>query len=395
MATIPFVDTALPPFARLLRRHRSRVGLTQRALADLSTISVRAIRDLELGRALRPRPDTVRLIADGLRLGNRARLDLELAADPDRSADIDAAAPPVVLSPQVGRDAETSALVAELAGERRLVTVVGLPGVGKTRLAVTAAAYLHAKMPVLWAGPDGTPMRDRGPADIVTAWSTAVRSGSRADDDLAEIVGTRRALLVLDGLDSLVDGGPVLRLLADCPSVRILLTAPRRCGLAGERVFLVSSLKPTDATQLLLAHAPAGYRLPPADRPAIARLCRVLDGLPAALAAVAPWLTLYAAADLADALEEDPTCLLDEAFLTALARAAEADKTLLNRLPPEFGPAAIATATGLPAPEARWALRDLVQRGLVRHTDGTRFEVPTLIRAVMAARSRMDEPALA
>lgn len=73
-----------PQFGSLMRRHRLRIGLTQRELADLSTISVRAIRDLEQGRATRPRTDTVRLIADGLRLGPRARADLESAAHQGR-----------------------------------------------------------------------------------------------------------------------------------------------------------------------------------------------------------------------------------------------------------------------------------------------------------------------
>src|SRR5262245_66685677 len=68
------------PIGQLIRQHRTRIGLTQRELADFSTVSVRAIRDLEHGKARRPRMDTVRLIADGLRLGPRARADLEHAA---------------------------------------------------------------------------------------------------------------------------------------------------------------------------------------------------------------------------------------------------------------------------------------------------------------------------
>lgn len=73
-------STATAAIGALIRGHRLRIGLTQRELADLSTISVRAIRDLEKGKALRPRADTVRLIADGLRLGPRARAALEDAA---------------------------------------------------------------------------------------------------------------------------------------------------------------------------------------------------------------------------------------------------------------------------------------------------------------------------
>lgn len=69
--------TATAAIGTLIRGHRLRIGLTQQELADLSTISVRAIRDLEKGKAQRPRPDTIRLIADGLRLGPRARTALE------------------------------------------------------------------------------------------------------------------------------------------------------------------------------------------------------------------------------------------------------------------------------------------------------------------------------
>lgn len=53
----------------LLRNHRRRAGLTQRHLADLATVSVRAIRNLEQGKVRWPRLHTVRLLADALRLG--------------------------------------------------------------------------------------------------------------------------------------------------------------------------------------------------------------------------------------------------------------------------------------------------------------------------------------
>lgn len=67
-------------FGDLLRRHRQSLGTTQRLLAARSTVSVRAIRDLEHGRVGRPRRDTVRLIAAGLGLSGQARADFERAA---------------------------------------------------------------------------------------------------------------------------------------------------------------------------------------------------------------------------------------------------------------------------------------------------------------------------
>ncbi|WP_233621751.1 helix-turn-helix domain-containing protein [Amycolatopsis sp. WAC 04182] len=67
-------------FGKLLRSHRHSLGTTQRLLAARSTVSVRAIRDLEHGRVGRPRRDTVRLIAAGLGLTGQARAEFERAA---------------------------------------------------------------------------------------------------------------------------------------------------------------------------------------------------------------------------------------------------------------------------------------------------------------------------
>ncbi|WP_443075265.1 helix-turn-helix domain-containing protein [Streptosporangium sp. NBC_01469] len=75
-------------FAALLLRYRRRTGITQQQLADLSTVSARAIRDLEKGRARHPRRTTVRLLADALRIDDHERDILERSAD-DRPDDPD------------------------------------------------------------------------------------------------------------------------------------------------------------------------------------------------------------------------------------------------------------------------------------------------------------------
>ncbi|KIX79154.1 hypothetical protein SF23_02370, partial [Streptomyces sp. MBRL 10] len=67
-------------FGELLRVRRERVGLTQQVLADHATLSVRAIRDMESGRVQRPRQETVRLLADALRLEGHSRSNFEAAA---------------------------------------------------------------------------------------------------------------------------------------------------------------------------------------------------------------------------------------------------------------------------------------------------------------------------
>ncbi|MFJ2766633.1 helix-turn-helix domain-containing protein [Streptomyces sp. NPDC087300] len=69
-------------FGSILQFYRTWRGLTQQQLADLSVLSVRALRDLEHGRAKRPRRETVRLLADALRLDTERREVFEQAARP-------------------------------------------------------------------------------------------------------------------------------------------------------------------------------------------------------------------------------------------------------------------------------------------------------------------------
>ncbi|MFI9454666.1 multiprotein-bridging factor 1 family protein [Amycolatopsis sp. NPDC052450] len=78
--TVIPADEGPARFGELLRSHRHSLGTTQRVLAARSSVSVRAIRDLEHGRVGRPRRDTVRLIAAGLGLSGQARADFERAA---------------------------------------------------------------------------------------------------------------------------------------------------------------------------------------------------------------------------------------------------------------------------------------------------------------------------
>ncbi|MER8041391.1 helix-turn-helix transcriptional regulator [Streptomyces sp. NPDC094032] len=318
--------TATAALGTLIRGHRLRIGLTQRELADLSTISVRAIRDLEKGKALRPRADTIRLIADALRLGPRARTALEESVSRShpggagRHLLAERCAPPVPLHPLIGREAEAAILAEELrSGAERLVTVVGLSGVGKTRLALETAARLHGSgFPVLWhTAPDAVtdclPAADEDPlAEVVAECAAylqgagAYAAGAAADAyaaispyaspspyapsdghrpapghrpgpaapassfssdlppvSLAAVLGDRDALLVLDGVDpARLDFGRLTRLRRELPGLRLLLTADTPWNVPGERLFL---LAPLDAP------LPAGPAVPGAgaDAPAV------------------------------------------------------------------------------------------------------------------------------
>ncbi|HEX4702807.1 MAG TPA: helix-turn-helix domain-containing protein [Pseudonocardiaceae bacterium] len=442
MAVRVAADEVPLAFGRLLHGHRIRVGLTQRELADLSTISVRAIRDLEQGRARRPRQDTVRLIANGLRLGRQARVDLELAADHGRRGgvprpdyDADLAAPPVLTeSAVVGREPETAVLVGELVtGHRRLVDLVGLSGVGKTRLALEVARCLHAKhhVPVLWTSAPGAPVavessiRDDGLATLVRAcvcevFGPAGPDRTTAVTDLADLVADRPTLLVIDGVATRRPRPERIgRLLHDCTGLRVLITSAPPCALPGEWTFLVSPLATAaeddpnpaaaTATRLFADHARMATSDPwltdadlltANDIPAVAEICRRLDGMPAALVAAASWLSVYDLDRVLDAVRADPANLLEhisrvhpmadprDGITRCLGDLPAADRQVLARLCElgEFTLDDVVRLTGRSLPESGRTLRGLLEHGVVRAGQvrgRSSFQVLNLVRAMV------------
>ncbi|OEJ57255.1 hypothetical protein BGM19_03950 [Streptomyces agglomeratus] len=433
----------------LIRAHRLRIGLTQRELADLSTISVRAIRDLEHGRARRPRTDTVRLMADALRLGPRARAALEDAAQLGRALGVTAGppAPPDAPQPLLGRNTETGTLVRELSpdGEERLTHVVGLPGVGKTRVALAVAATLHGGgMPVLWHAFPGAAREylPTGPGiwteltDRLVAGLYGDEPGPENTEPAGGLLGEGPVLLVLDGAPA---GAPrfdrLTRLLHDVPGLRLLVTSDEPWQAPGERLFLLCPLpvpaadgngsdlsgRPADpgtegepAVRMFLDQVRRVRPEPAAagaDRERAVRICRLLDGHPGALSAAASWLVVSDLAALCDTLEADPTAFLDhlggradclrESLRNRIGRLPAGPRTLLTALcaapgggesagagalEDSFQLPALTALTGRSLPECGRLLRELLLSGLVRaaHEEGaSHFRVPALVRALV------------
>ncbi|MFY1702126.1 helix-turn-helix domain-containing protein [Micromonospora sp. WMMA1923] len=431
----------VPQFGLLIRQHRTRIGLTQRELADFSTVSVRAIRDLEQGRARRPRQDTVRLIADGLRLGLRARADLETAANQGRTSwavkasyEADPPAAPVVADCLFGREQESAVVTGELAGgAERLVTVVGMTGVGRTRLALEVAARLHGAdhTPVLWcalteqpggpAGGDRMAALVRGCVEQLFEPATDAPGAAAAGEDLAafvETVAERPPLLVIDGVgDRAARPERFAQLLRHCPGLRVLVTAEHPLEVPGERPFLLTPLMlpeetdPADpsaigrsaAVRLFVDRARRvrpDFTLTAADAPLVAEICRRVDGLPLALQAAASWLVVYDITMLHQCLHGDPAGLLQhvagaeggnrlrDTLHRRLARLPVADRELLATLcarGDSFGLPDVMALTGRGVADSGRVVRDLVLHGLVRPSydhGQSRFRILHLVRAV-------------
>ncbi|MDX8048805.1 helix-turn-helix domain-containing protein [Lentzea sp. BCCO 10_0798] len=340
-------------FGELLRTHRIGAGLTQQQLADFAMVSVRAIRDLECGRTRSPRAETVRLLADGLRLDEESRADLQQAGG--RAAGRSTVAPPAPAGPGgliVGREAEAAALAASLTEGRpgaghagqRLVTVTGVSGVGKTRLALEVAGELHFRhgWSVLWHPSQSVP--------------------SINDEQDTVLVTDRR---------------PDPCLLDAHPRLRIVVTALAPTELPGELVFPLGALADDAAVRLLLTHVhrvrPA-FRPEPANQAALVGLVHELDGLPSALEFAAGWFMVYSPQHLLERLRSNPLDPTSAHLRDSLRRS-------LSTLDVDGRELLVRMAEGEDPGHSPY-VRDLCVRGLVRRT-GSRYEALNLVRAAV------------
>jgi predicted ATPase/DNA-binding SARP family transcriptional activator len=187
----------------------------------------------------------------------------------------------------VGRD-EPIAEVTELLARARLVTLTGVGGVGKTRLALEIArGWQTAGNRVLFA--DLSVISDGG--DVVDAVFDALHLSGEARGDhldgVVRVLASGPALLVLDNCEHVVDAVTVLtdRLTRDCPVVTVLTTSRELLGLDGEHVYRVPPLDPVAAVELFVARAAevAGTGVERGELDRVAEICRRLDGIPLAI----------------------------------------------------------------------------------------------------------------
>ena len=172
----------------------------------------------------------------------------------------------------IGRSAELADVLSLVADGSRLVTLTGPGGSGKTRLALEAAATLvpSYKAGIFWVGLAS--LRD---ASLVTA-TIAQTIGSQ--NGLAEHIGEREMLLLLDNLEQVIEVAPeIAALLPACPSLTLLVTSRELLRVQGEVEYEVPPLASPEAVSLFCARS----RLEPSEE--IAELCARLDNLPLAL----------------------------------------------------------------------------------------------------------------
>lgn len=305
-------------FAGLLRQLRADAGLTQEQLAEAATLSARSISDLERGINLTARNETARLLADALRLTGPQRVLFETAARGGAFAgDL-----PIPLSSFIGRVDEIADLGAAMH-RSALVTVVGAGGVGKTRLALHAAAGERPSFR------DGAWLCELHMADdedtmaqaVLTALRVRARPGISLAGSVVEALRARNALLLLDNCEHLLSAASALavNILRDCRDVRILATSRQALSVDGEQVFGLTPLSlpaatasmeavsASDAVSLFVHRASSvrhGFCLSPGNAVAVVEICRRLDGNPLAIELAAARVAVMRPAEIARLLDE-------------------------------------------------------------------------------------------
>ena len=214
---------------------------------------------------------------------------------------------PVATSSFVGRGAEVDDVVARLAGDARLVTLVGPGGIGKTRLALEIAARVAADRPdevVAFVPLESV----REPSLIGSAILRALDVGERGSEPPMDVVrahlAERRALLVIDNLEHLLDGaGAIADLLATTRHLQILATSREPLRVRAELEVLVPPLVDSDAVDLFLDRARAARSdLDPDDLDAVRAICERLDGVPLAVELAAARTRLLSPRDILERL---------------------------------------------------------------------------------------------
>jgi len=299
-------------FGALLKRYRLAAGLSQEALAARASLSARTISDLERGIHGTPHTDTLELLTSALSLSAQQRTLLLAAARPEVAAFVDTPArspshafplPPTRL---VGREQERSHALALLRrSDMRLLTLTGLSGVGKTRLALQIAQDLADGFTDGVVFIELAPIRDAAlvPGMVAQALGLREQASSSPAEQVRAFLRDKHVLLVLDNFEQVLEAASfVADVLATCPRLSVLVTSRTPLHLRIEQELPLAPLILEDAVVLFRDRAQAVRPARAYPVSEVATICEQVDRLPLAIELAAMHVKVLSLAELRERL---------------------------------------------------------------------------------------------
>ena len=412
------MDETTTSFGYWVRRQRRALDLTQRVLAECVGCAVATIKKIEADER-RPSVQMAERLAGCLRIVDDQRARFLLVAQQERAVDtlpiaatpmlvptaLPLAAPVRPTTSFVGRAGELRLIETRLIEENcRLLTLTGLGGVGKTRLALEAAAALA---PAYADGACVVPLA--GVEDAAGVAVAVLRRlglppvGGDAADSLLRVLRRRHLLLLLDTVEHLARDAGVLALLSElltsAPHVALLLTSRERLNLQEEWVLPLEGLPPEQAAVTLFAERArqtGGDVL--LDSSMVAEICRLVEGLPLAVELAAGWAQFMTPAQIVAQLQSGlpplPARLrniperhrsLQALFDQSWALLPEPMRGIFMRLAVFRGSFASDAAAAVAGADLS-SLLELVDASLVRAEGGDRYDLHGLARHYAAGQ---------
>ena len=306
-------------FGLWVKQRRKELDLTQEELSLRVGCSLVLIQKIEAGQR-RPSKQIAELLAQHLDVPAGDRPDFVRFARARTSKPIAAAGTPwrtlrrqftnlpAQPNPLFGREEAVEAIRRRLLHEPvRLMTLVGPPGIGKTRLGIAAAARLveDYEQGVVFISLAAATDPNQVVTSLAKAFAIKEAGGTTLFERVKLELADKRILLLLDNFEQVITAAPLVAdLLAACPWLQILATSRVPLHIRAERQFRVSPLglaplSPTPELQTVLAYpaealfvdraraAWPDFAVTPENAPAIAKICTRLDGLPLAIELVA------------------------------------------------------------------------------------------------------------
>ncbi len=316
---------------------------------------------------------------------------------------------PTPPTPFVGRERELAEINRLLADPAcRLITLIGPGGMGKTRLAVEAAArsrnaFAHGIFFVPLAPLSSVEQLVAAIADSI---GLSPYSGGEPTVQLLDYLREKEMLIVLDNFEHLMEGARLVgEMLAAAPRVKLIVTSRERLNLQGEWLIEVGGLDEDSAVELFLQNARRacpGFSPPEAGTAEIARICALVDRMPLAIELAASWLRVLPLEEIAGEIRANMDFLtasfrdiperhrsLRAVFDHSWELLSEEERRAFRRLSVfrgGFGRKAAAEVAGVSLP----LLAALVDKSLLSRGQGGRYGLHELLRSYAREKLRAD-----